>query len=919
MVIFNLNFNLFYIMLRKALLGVSILLFFGLIFQISSCNVFKAKVDYSADVKPIINKHCISCHGGVKKQSGFSLLFKEEAFAKAKSGKYAIIPGDADGSELIRRITNSDPEERMPHHKNPLSKGEIEVFRKWIDQGAEWEVHWAYKSIEKPQIPNVTDKWVRNDIDKYIFENVKKQGMDVSPEADPATLARRVSLDLVGFPLNNAQKNAYIKTPSDKTYTAYVESLLASPHYGEKWTSLWLDLARYADTKGYERDGNREIWKYRDWLIDAFNEDKPYDVFLKEQLAGDLLPNPTESMYVATAFNRNSMTNDEGGTDNEEFRSAAAVDRVNTTWETLMSTTFACVQCHSHPYDPFTHEDYYKFMSFFNNSRDEDTYDDYPLYRHYKSEDKQKLDKVENWFKSQVSETEQKRIGLFLKTLQPSYNSLTMDKFENAELSDTKWLAMRQPSVARLKNVNLDDKNLLLLKIIHFVPNNTVSLHLDSPTGTVIGSFHNSAFSPGKTWELKEVPLSKVSGTHDIYFTFNNKTLKDPKLNGILFDWLYFTKDLPGANKPGYKEIKSKYWELVNAKPETTTPIFLENQKDFLRKNQIYERGSFLSRTKEVVPGLPAIFNAKGNFNNRLDLANWMTSRENPLVSRTMVNRLWEQLFGVGIVETLEDLGSQGASPINQKLLDDLSLKYMTDFKWSTKRLLKELVTSATYRQSSVASPEALSKDKFNAFLARGPRIRLSAEQIRDQALAISEQMNSKMYGPPVMPYQPQGIWASPYNGDKWIRSKGDEQYRRSVYTFWKRTGAYPSMTTFDGTGREVCVSRRIRTNTPLQAFVTLNDSVYVDLSKKLAQKVFSLGKNNPEMAIKLAYSKATGRGITPAKMKILFTLFENSKLKYSKEPTLIEKISFGKNIDLAALTVVCNAILNLDEVITKS
>jgi Protein of unknown function (DUF1553)/Protein of unknown function (DUF1549)/Planctomycete cytochrome C len=906
-------------MQRKALLGVLILMFFGLIFQISSCGVFKAKVDYSADVKPIINKHCISCHGGVKKQSGFSLLFKEEALAKAKSGKYAIIPGDADGSELMRRITNTDPEERMPHHKSPLSKAEIEVFRKWIDQGADWETHWAYKPVEKPSVPDVTDKWVRNDIDKFIFENVKKQGMTVSKEADPVTLARRVSLDLVGFPVNNAQKNAYIAAPSDKTYTAYVESLLASPHYGEKWTSLWLDLARYADTKGYERDGNREIWKYRDWLIDAFNADKPYDVFLKEQLAGDLMPNPTENMYVATAFNRNSMTNDEGGTDNEEFRSAAAVDRVNTTWETLMSTTFACVQCHSHPYDPFTHEDYYKFMSFFNNSRDEDTYDDYPLYRHYKADDKKKLEKVESWLKNQVSEQEQKRIGLFLKTLQPSYNSLTMDKFINSELSDTKWLAMRQPSSARLKNVNLDDKNVLMLKVINFVANNTVSIHLDSPEGKMLASFSKKNISLNNTWEILELPLLKTAGTHDLYFKFSNKTLKDPKQNGILMDWLYFTKELPGANKPGYKETKADYWALLNAKPENSTPIFIENPEDFKRKNQIYERGSFLSRTKEVVPGLPAIFNPKQKFYNRLDLANWMISRENPLVSRTMVNRLWEQIFGVGIVETLEDMGSQGASPFSQALLDDLSLKYMTDFKWSTKRLLKELVTSATYRQTSVATPEALEKDKFNTFLARGPRVRLSAEQIRDQALAISEQLNPKMYGPPVMPYQPQGIWASPYSGDKWIRAKDDEQYRRSVYTFWKRTAAYPSMTTFDGTGREVCVSRRIRTNTPLQAFVTLNDSVYVDLSKKLAQKVYSLGKNTPEMSIKLAYNKATGRGITPAKLKILITLFESSKSKYKKEPALIEKINIGKNIDLAALTVVCNAILNLDEVITKS
>ena len=906
-------------MQQKALFGVCLIFCVVIISQLFSCGVFSSKVDYSADVKPIINKHCISCHGGVKKQGGFSLLFQDEALAKTKSGKYAIIPGDASGSEMIKRITHSDPEERMPHHKDPLNSKEIDILKKWIDQGASWETHWAYKPIEKQVVPDITDKWVKNDIDKFILNGINENKLKPSAEADAVTLARRVSLDLVGFSLENVEKQKYLSAPTEQTYQAYVNSLLNSKHYGEKWTSMWLDLARYADTKGYERDPKRDIWKYRDWLIDAFNSDKPYDRFLSEQIAGDLMPNPSEGMYVATAFSRNSMTNDEGGTDNEEFRSAAVVDRVNTTWQTLMSTTFACVQCHSHPYDPFTHEDYYKFMSFFNNTRDEDTYEDYPLYRHYNAEDKKKLNKVKDWLKNNVSEQEKNRISLFLETLQPSYNSITTDQFVNSELSDTKWLAMRQPSSARLPNVKLDDKNVFLIRVLNLVSNGRVELHLDSPSGKMIGWFTTDTKQKDEPWKVHEAAILPTIGTHDVFITYQNKSLKDPKQYGLMFDWLSFNKDVSGVGKAGYTDIKADFVSLLRTKPEVTTPIFIENPQDYLRKNQIYERGSFLARTKEVVPGLPAIFKTKEKLNSRLDLAKWLTSRENPLVSRTMVNRLWEQVFGVGIVETLEDFGSQGANPLDQALLDDLSYKFMTDYKWSSKRLLREIVSSATYRQSSVATDGAIEKDKFNAHYARGPRIRLTAEQIRDQALAICGKLNTKMYGPPVMPYQPQGIWASPYSGDKWIRSTGEEQYRRSVYTFWKRTSAYPSMTTFDGTGREVCISRRIRTNTPLQAFVTLNDSVYVDLSQQFAKKIVDSGKNNPETYIKTAYKQATCRDISPAKYKILLNLFTQTKAKYIKDPALLTKLKNGKNADLAAMSVVCSAILNLDELISKS
>ncbi|MEP7252484.1 MAG: DUF1549 domain-containing protein, partial [Ginsengibacter sp.] len=371
-------------------------------------NTSRQVIDFSEQVKPIINKNCITCHGGVRRQGDFSLLFRKDALAKTKSGKYAIIPGDPNHSEMIRRITLKDPEERMPYKHGPLSETQINILRSWIKQGAVWGDHWAYVPVKEEVVPKPKSSffglipakkidWVKNDVDYFIYDKLKHEQLQPSPEADKATLLRRVSLDITGLPPSENLAARFLSNKNENAYESLVDSLLASPQYGEHLTAMWLDLARYADTKGYERDDRREIWKYRDWLIKAFNDDKPYDEFLIEQLAGDLLPNATDDEFIATAFNRNTLTNDEGGTDNEEFRTSAVLDRVNTTWQVLMGTTFGCVQCHSHPYDPFRHEDYYKFMAFFNDTRDEDTYDDYPLLRKYKSEDSVKLFQVINW------------------------------------------------------------------------------------------------------------------------------------------------------------------------------------------------------------------------------------------------------------------------------------------------------------------------------------------------------------------------------------------------------------------------------------------------------------------------------------------------------------------------------------------
>ena len=409
-------------------------------------------VDFNTQVKPIINAKCITCHGGVRAKGGFSLLFREDVFAKTESGKPAIIPGDPDHSEMIRRITSNDPEVRMPYKHEALTKEEIDILREWIRQGAPWGEHWAYKPVTAPTVPALHDPWIRNPIDAYVLEKLEQAKLKPESEAASPALLRRVSLDLVGLYPSDKLAKAYLNSGDPHAYEALVDSLLASPHFGERWAAMWLDLARYADTKGYERDDSRNIWRYRDWLIRAFNEDMPYDRFLTEQLAGDLLPHPSDDDYIATAFHRNTMTNDEGGTDNEEFRTAAVLDRVNTTWEALLGTTFACTQCHSHPYDPFRHEEYYKFMAYFNDSRDEDSYADYPLLRSYNDTDQTKMNTLLSWIGREGNAGQATAVRKLLRTWQPSINSLTCDRFVNGELEDTKWLAFRNHGSARLRS-----------------------------------------------------------------------------------------------------------------------------------------------------------------------------------------------------------------------------------------------------------------------------------------------------------------------------------------------------------------------------------------------------------------------------------------------------------------------------------
>ncbi len=890
-------------------------------------------VDFSAEVKPILNKNCLSCHGGVRAKGGFSLLFREEALANTESGKPAIIPGDPAHSEFIRRVSSDDPEVRMPYKHEPLPAEDIALLKRWVKQGAKWGDHWAYLPVKAQTVPapalknpDTGGRWGMNEIDAFIGEKLEANHLQPSKEADKATLLRRVSLDLIGVPPSAAQSAHFLENKDPKAYEQLVDSLLASERFGEKWTSMWLDLARYADTKGYESDQGRNVWAYRDWVIRAFNNNMPYDRFLTEQIAGDLLPNPTDAQLIATAFHRNAPNNDEGGTDNEEFRNAANLDRVNTTWEGLLGTTFACVQCHSHPYDPFRHEEYYRFLAYFDNNRDEDVSSEAPYLRQFNDSDRNSLFRLTEWVRQQAGAAEAGRVKTYLQTFQPAFNSSVADSLKNAAIINNNGsLAMFNDGWARFEKADLENADEGMIQFYCNQPGSVIELHLDSMSGPL---FARVQVAHENKWKRQVFNFARQSGIHDVFLHYKSTAYrsvagKDRSLL-IFYDILSFQPSLPGNNTAGYAKAKSDYTRLLVTTNVNSIPVMMENPAAWQRDTYVWERGNRHLKGKGVTAGVPAILRFAQPANapaNRMGLAQWLTDKRNPLVSRTLVNRFWEQLFGNGIVETLEDMGTQGMAPTHQSLLDQLSYRFVNDYNWDMKRLLKEMVMSATYRQDA-RWHDGATEDAANKFYARGPRLRLSAEQIRDQALAASGLISDKMYGPGVMPYQPDGIWLSPYNGARWQQSKGEDQYRRAVYTYWKRTSPYPSSISFDGAQRNLCSARRIRTNTPLQALTTLNDSAYIDMSRHFAQRMTTEAGSDPVKQISRGYELLLYKPIPPKTLQVFQDLYRQSLTEFKAHPDKSTAFLPGNkpaSPELAALSVVANAMMNLDEVITKN
>ncbi len=881
-------------------------------------------VDFASEVQPILNKHCITCHGGVKKNGGIGFLFQEDALAEGKSGRPAIVPGDAHGSEVIRRLLEDDPERRMPFEKPPLSEAEIDLLRRWIDQGAKWGKHWAYlppQAVEVPQFPqeagllSTGNDFLQNDIDTFILARLQEAGLAPNQPAPKAVIARRLALDLTGLPPRQGWLDAY--SEGQMSYEALVDTLLAQPSFGEKWASWWLDLARYADSKGYEKDNGRAMWRYRDWVIRALNADMPYDQFTLEQLAGDLLPDPTPEQLVATAFHRNTMNNDEGGTEDEEFRVASVLDRVNTTFQVWQSTTMECVQCHSHTYDPFRHEEYYKAMAFFNNAMDEDTPHEDPVLKFYSEKDQQAVGAIRTWNRQHGTPELAQRFNNFLHYTEPLYQVHHARNFVKGELADTKYLSLWPGGSCHYDHIYTGGATNLYLKYWSYHNGTVMTLRKDHASGEVLARFRVDK-TDGEV--IRKIPFAAVHDSIRLFVQAENPNL--PEQAGTSYiSWFAFLPDLPGKGQPGYKQMEQTFLELLNT-DTPTVPIVVENPVYMSRPTRVFERGNWLSPGDTVAPATPAVLNPWQEQwpKNRLGFANWLTSPENPLTARTLVNRVWHQMFGNGLVASLEDMGSQSDPPTHPALLDWLALRFMNENSWHLKSLLKDIVLSGTYRQASETSPTRYAADPGNLLLARGPRLRLSAEQIRDQALAVSGLLSQKMYGPSVMPPQPDGVWQTVYSNEAWVESQGEDRYRRGLYTYLKRTSPYPSFMSFDAGSREVCTVRRTVTNTPLQALVTLNDPVYLEAAYALALEMQMAGTT--AKAITEGYRRAVFRELEADKERALSDLYEASLAAFQKNrEELDDFMGLGKDPDpqLAALTVVASAILNLDEFITKS
>ena len=883
------------------------------------------EVDFSTDIKPIINTNCIGCHGGVKKNGGLGLLFEEEAFADTKSGKPAIIRGNASGSELIKRLHEHDPELRMPYEKPKLSKEKIDLFTRWINQGAKWGKHWAYtlpEKVELPQVileagfePETQSDFIKNGIDNFVYARLESEQLLPNSPAEKNVIARRLALDLTGLPPTQNVLDDFSK--GTISYETMVDSLLSQNTYGEKWASWWLDMARYSDSKGYEKDQGRSIYPYRDWVIKALNQDMPYDQFTTEQLAGDLLSEPSEDQLIATAFHRNTMNNDEGGTDDEEYRVAAVIDRVNTTFEVWQSTTIGCVQCHGHPYDPFKQDEYYKIMAFFNNSRDEDIPSEGPVLKFYTPEQKLQVDKVNNWITNYGNLETAEAYKNFLMYTEPVYNAHVLKDFKNGAYDNHASAVLWDDGSCRLEDMTTQGGTSLYLKYSSGKNGTTMTFRKNNAQGEILSRLK---IDKTKGSVIRKVPFKKVNEKFDLYIETDNSNVAK-EVNLVNLYWLTLLDDIPGEGENGYKNIDQTLMNVLNARTPTV-PIMVENPNYMKRSTQVFERGNWLVKTDTVQPTTPEALNVWNEDwpTNRLGLSKWLVSKDNPLTARTLVNRVWHQIFGRGLVSTVEDIGSQSEPPSHPALLDWLSLRLMHEHNWSIKALIKDIVMSGTYRQSSESSPELYQKDPKNELYARGPRQRLSAEQVRDQALAISGLLSFKMYGPGVMPPQPDGVWQTVYSGEKWIESKGEDRYRRAIYTYLKRTSPYPSFLTFDAVSREVCTIRRTVTNTPLQALVTLNDPVYLEASYTLAQSMQT--SEDVEGSISFGYEKATYSKITPTQLEALKELYQISFDEFKNNTDSSEPFFHLKkkpSAHLAALTIVANAIMNLDEFLTKA
>ncbi len=984
----------------------------------------KASPVYAKEVRPILASRCYGCHGPDVQQNGLR-LDSLAAILKGSDFGPVVVPEKGDQSRLIRRLLAQE-RPQMPYGGPPLSTGEITTIRKWIDAGApgpddttpiaanKSAKHWAYIKPVRPAVPVVQNAaWCRNAIDNFIVAKLEKEGLKPSPEATRAVLLRRVYLDLTGLPPSPQEVDAFVADHTPDAYEKVVDRLLASPHYGEKWARQWLDLARYADSNGYEKDRRRTAWEYRDWVIRAFNADMSFREFTVDQIAGDMLPNPSKDDLIATGFNRNSMLNEEGGIDVNEYYYYTLVDRVNTTASVWLGSTLGCAQCHNHKFDPFTQKDYYRFLAFFNNSEHgiagkgdhwmaEPELDLPTPEQEKKSKElKAEIGDLKAKLSTQTPELDQAQASweAEMRRAEKDWTPLVPAEYKSAGGADLKLLPdhsiLATGSNPQADTYVIEAKtNLSAITGVKLEVLPDSSLPHGGPGRDPGGNFFLSDFDvdvapasnaqasrtiawksadddesqddysikdiihkkPEKLagWAIEETDPKPV--TREAVFV-PEKPFGDPAGSVLIITLKHqmrhssrnigrfrisitsaadpaFTLKIPATVRPlldvavdqrsavDKEKLSSAYRDVSPLLDPTrkqisglqdelkklgiVTAMVMQEQPTFTPPAAyIRERGTFTSPGELVYADVPSALNPlpKDSMPNRLGLAEWLVSDDNPLTARVAVNHFWEAIFGHGIVETSEDFGTQGDPPSHPELLDWLATEFMRD-GWSMKKITRLIVTSAAYRQDSRVTPGLLARDPYNKLYARGPRFRVEAEMVHDIALADSGLLSNKMYGPSVFPYQPEGVWNIPYNDDKWIPSTGEDRYRRSVYTFMRRSAPYPSLATYDAPSREFCTIRRVRTNTPLQALTSLNDPYFFDAARAMAKRMVSEGGSSVPDRVTYGFRLAVSRKPTQAEIDKIVAFYNNQLASNPSEP--------------AAWTMVANVLLNMDETITK-
>ncbi|HVS39401.1 MAG TPA: DUF1553 domain-containing protein [Gemmataceae bacterium] len=1011
--------------------------------------------DFERDVLPILKDRCFSCHDGHNRTAGLRLDVKARALKGGESGKPAVVPGDSGKSELIRRVTSTDDAVAMPYKSDRLSAAQIQTLRSWIDAGAVWPDalagddpslhHWAFRPPVRPALPAVKDaNWVRNPIDAFVLARLEKEGLHPSPEADRTTLIRRVTLDMTGLPPAPEEVDAFLADQSPDAYEKVVDCLLASPHYGERWGRWWLDAARYADSDGYEKDKPRFVWFYRDWVVSALNRDLPYDQFIIDQLAGDLLPNATQDDVVATGFLRNSMINEEGGVDPEQFRMDAMFDRMDAIGKGVLGLTIQCAQCHNHKFDPLMQKEYYRLFAFLNNDYEANVTVCTPEEQKKRADVLKQIREVEEDLQRRAPDWRERMAAWEEKAEQgrPAWTTV-QPEVEGESTGGQKYLPMPDGSflcqgyaptkhTVRMK-VKTDAKNITAFRMELL---NDPNLPRGGPGRSIYGTAALSEFAVeaeigGKTEQLKfaratadynppETPLDSIyddkSGKkrligpasfaidgnddtawatdrdpgrrnqpHEIVFTLekplenpNGTTLtfaikqngggwnSDDNQNHNLGRFRLSLTATAGADAdpvaPAVRQIlavprdkrtpeqedavfgcwRTTVADWANADkriedlwkdyPEGTTQLVLKTREQ-PRDTHILKRGNFLKPGDHVDPGVPSFLNPlpDGAPLNRLTFAQWLVDRQSPTTARSLVNRVWQMDFGIGIVATSEDLGLQSEPPLHPELLDWLAVEFM-DRGWGMKKLHRLIVTSATYRQSSRTTPELRDRDPDNRLLARGPRLRMEAEAVRDVALAASGLLNPKVGGPPIHPPLPDFLFQPPasYGPKDWSVEKGPERFRRSVYIFRFRSVPNPVLQTFDSPNGDFACVRRGRSNTPLQALMTLNQPDFLECARALALRTLTDGGKSDDDRIVYAFRRCLARKPDAEEMNTLRSLLAKEEARFgamdakpwdlaAADPANPSKLPDGATpAQAAAWTVVSRVLLNLDETITK-